>query len=153
MFSFSPQVVVDMRIMFIAIGAVFIHFMADFVFNFESVKTKMDNSHEHLVLHCLVYSIIIINYFGVSSLVFLDFEDFTSSMFLSLVIYQIVCSGVNIVVHAIVDIFFLSRRSRAFKDGRMEDFWAMVGVDQAIHCTVLLGTIFFYTQFLIKISN
>jgi hypothetical protein len=94
-----------------------IHFVSDFVLQTDQMAKSKSTSNEWLTRHVLTYGVFFFIYLGP--------------------VYAIV----NCVLHWITDYFSSRASSKLWKEGRVHDFFVVIGLDQAIHMTCLILTL------------
>jgi hypothetical protein len=107
---------------------VWTHFVADFVLQTHKMATNKSTSNAWLTSHVATYT-------GVFVLVSLLSPAIT-------VMYAIV----NGVLHFATDYFTSRITSRLYKEGRIHDFFVVIGFDQALHMSAMILT--YYWMFM-----
>ena len=98
-----------------SIFLIWLHFIADFLLQSEYVVKNKSKNNKTLLLHATVYSLL---FFIISP------------------VYAIV----NGVLHLMVDYVTSRMTCNLWKQGKISRFFSIVGFDQAVHVTLLLGT-------------
>ena len=93
-----------------------VHFISDFVLQTDEMAKNKSTSNKWLTEHVKIYTIVM---FGFGP------------------VYAIV----NGILHWITDYFSSRASSKIWKDGRVHDFFVVIGIDQAIHMTCLVLTL------------
>lgn len=106
---------------------IFTHWIADFVCQTDDMAKNKSHSNEWLGKHVLVYSLVLSP--------FAIFAGFTiaGKYWISFVI-------INGIAHFIIDYFTSRLSSKLWKEGRVHDFFVVIGFDQALHLTTLIAT-------------
>ena len=97
----------------IIINLVVLHFFADFVLQSDAVAKSKSKSLKALGVHVAIYT----------------------TVFLIIGFWFAVVSGV---LHAIVDYFTSKWTSRLLAEGRVHDFFVVIGFDQMLHIVSLI---------------
>ena len=97
-----------------------IHFVADFILQSRWMAENKSKFAWPLILHCFVYTLpfLIIDYFY-------------------LVAYYAIINGV---LHFVVDFITSRITSKLYEKKKIHAFFAVIGLDQAIHMTILILT-------------
>lgn len=104
------------------------HFIADFIFQSDSMAKNKSSSNEWLLKHILTYSAFLFAFFAVDGW---KFNIINASLF----------ALVNGVAHLITD-YFTSRWSKGlWEKGQVHNFFVVIGFDQAIHLSILVATL------------
>ena len=107
----------------IIIALVWLHFIADFVFQTDKMAMNKSTSNLWLGLHVLIYTI-------------------------PFLLFGWKFALVNGVCHFITDWFTSRATSKLWKAGERHWFFVVIGADQAIHTTTLLLTFnYFFSHF------
>ena len=96
----------------------FIHWIADFVFQTDEMAKRKSSSKKWLTLHVLVYSAFFIMFGPIYALV-------------------------NGLLHWCIDFFTSKASSYLYKQNRIHDFFVVVGFDQMLHAFCLIGTAYY----------
>jgi len=96
----------------------FVHWVADFVFQSDTMAQRKSYSKKSLTFHVLVYSIFFI-------------------------IFGLVYAVINGLLHWIIDFFTSKASSYLYKQNRIHDFFVVVGFDQFLHACSLIGTAYY----------
>ena len=92
---------------------IWIHYISDFVFQSDKMATSKSYSIKYLFFHCLIYSLPMVTFGWKFALV-------------------------NGILHFIVDFVTSKLTAYYWKIDRMDNFFLVVGIDQAIHITCLM---------------
>ncbi|MCK6617213.1 MAG: DUF3307 domain-containing protein [Cyclobacteriaceae bacterium] len=96
------------------------HWVADFLFQTETMALRKSSSIKWLVLHVITYTVVLAAFcFGL-----LGWQD------------ALYYAGINGLLHGFTD-FFTSRLTTAYKDNR-RIFFLIIGLDQFIHTATLV---------------
>ena len=98
------------------IGIFWLHFLADFIMQTDEMALNKSHSVKWLSLHALTYGI---------PFLLLGWK------------YAII----NSVLHGVVDFFTSKATSYLWSTGKRHWFFVMIGLDQAIHMTLLILTL------------
>lgn len=112
------------------------HFVGDFVLQSDKMSKEKSKSLKVLNLHCLILtnSILIgLLVFVFAPMVLFGYPN-KLNLFLVILAYSIVNGG----LHFLVDYFTSKKTAKLWAEGRVHDFFVVIGLDQFIH-------IFFYT--------
>jgi hypothetical protein len=106
----------------IIVTLLFTHWVGDFVLQTHEQATKKSHSVKFLTLHTLTYFL---------------------ALFVFCFVYDIhpFFAVINTILHWIVDFFTSKGTSYLWKKERYHDFFALVGLDQFIHISILLYTL------------
>lgn len=117
-----------MIIVAIVITLLVVHFLADFVFQSSKMATNKSKSIKWLSIHVLVYGLV----------------SLLSWILLAITWENSVLAGiwwiVNVLLHFIVDFFTSKITSRLWEQKKMRLFFTMIGFDQLLHNSCLIGT-------------
>lgn len=115
----------------LAVFVLFLHFLADFVFQSDTMAKNKSRYFSWLIYHVGAYAIVValglilafnlgfrINEGGIARFVWL-----------------------NAAAHFVVDAITSRINAYLFQEGRIHDFWVGVGADQFIHAATLLLTL------------
>jgi hypothetical protein len=111
-----------------------IHWIYDFFLQTHYQATQKSKCNIALASHVLVYTI------GLICMAILNHKLFPS------VDWIITWVLLNSVLHFLTDYMTSRASSLLWKEGKMHDFFAMVGLDQFIHYFTLFGTFIWMTQ-------
>lgn len=117
-----------MAIVIIVITLLVVHFLADFVFQSSKMAINKSKSLKWLSIHVAVYGLV-----SVISLIVLSVTWENSVL---ATIWWIV----NVLLHFIVDFFTSKITSRLWEQKKMRLFFTMIGFDQLLHNSCLIGT-------------
>ncbi len=95
---------------------VWLHFIADFVFQSHKMSTNKSSSNKWLSIHVGVY------------------------MIPFLIVFGPVYAVINAVLHFLTDYHTSRMTSRLWKEEKVHQFFVVIGLDQAIHATCLIIT-------------
>lgn len=112
----------------------FVHFVADFVFQTDKMATNKSTSNEALISHIFVYSACLFYGVGILSgfLPGLPLHSLTMPWpFLGWV-------GLNAVAHFATDYITSRMTSKFWKAGKRHEFFVTIGFDQFLHAAVLV---------------
>lgn len=110
----------------------FVHWLADFVFQSHKMATKKSTSKVWLTKHVLTYSLITVTSWSFFIIPLSEKEDIIPNLCMVWII--------TFVTHWFTDYVTSKITSRLYKEGKVHDFFVIVGVDQMIHYTTLLLT-------------
>ena len=112
------------------IWIMFIHWFADFVFQTNYMAQNKSSKIEALVLHIAVYTVILF----IGTLMFLSEPYYLS---LQKIINFVIVNGI---FHFVIDFFTSKATSKLWKEGKIHEFFVVIGFDQLFHFIILLGT-------------
>lgn len=113
---------------FVIIALLWIHFIADFLFQNDEMALNKSSSISWLAFHSIVYG----------------------SFFILLVPYVIATNfaliflSANTVLHFVVDFITSKLTTSLYKKGERHWFFVVIGLDQTIHITSLIVMYFYY---------
>jgi hypothetical protein len=112
----------------------FCHWLADFVFQTDEQAKGKSSSNYWLGQHVAVYSM------GLFAMVLFNSSSFVT--FGSGIAFVLV----NAIAHFCTDYVTSRQSSRLWKEGKVHDFFVMIGADQMIHYSTLFGTFLWLTK-------
>lgn len=123
-----------MIVYFFIFGILFIHWVADFIYQADEDAKGKSTSLKHLLSHTITYSL-----FWFVPVYVLCMVDILPMVFFLFPV-------VTFVAHTITDYFTSKWTSRLYKEGRTHDFFVAIGFDQLLHYIQLLGTFFILVE-------
>lgn len=112
------------------IWIMFIHWFADFVFQTNYMAQNKSSKIEALVLHIAVYMIVLF----IGTLTFLSEPYYLS---LQKITNFVIVNGI---FHFVIDFFTSKATSKLWKEGKIHEFFVVIGFDQLFHFIILLET-------------
>lgn len=112
------------------IWIMFIHWFADFVFQTNYMAQNKSSKIEALVLHIAVYMIVLF----IGTLMFLSDPYYLS---LQKITNFVIVNGI---FHFVIDFFTSKATSKLWKEGKIHEFFVVIGFDQLLHFIILFGT-------------
>lgn len=112
----------------VVLGILFVHWVADFLCQTHEMSIKKSKSNKWLSYHVSVYSLV--------TTVFWTMAMFRVDPLINLPLVF----GITFVTHWITDYFTSRWTSKLYAKGDIHNFFVVVGLDQFIHYTTLLGT-------------
>ena len=122
---------------YIILSIIFLHFMADFVFQSDAMAKGKSSSNYWLLYHISVYSVIMASF----GLVFFNNKYF----------FLWVLS--TFVLHFATDYWTSRLTTYLWKKGQVHNFFVVIGFDQCIHYCCLFGTYLWLTQWFLLPSK
>jgi hypothetical protein len=114
----------------VVLGILFIHWVADFVCQTHEMSIKKSKSNVWLTKHVMVYTLVTTILWGLTFAFESGFEK------------GLMLAGITFATHWITDYFTSRWTSKLYAKGDIHNFFVVVGLDQFIHYTTLLGTYF-----------
>jgi hypothetical protein len=119
----------------------FVHFFGDFIMQTDEMAKGKSTSIYWLTMHVLAYSktmicfavVFVIAYFFITN------ENVDVIMILPYI-------AINMGLHWVTDYFTSKQTSKLWAQQKVHEFFVMIGLDQFIHATCLIGT--YYLLFL-----
>lgn len=97
-------------------AVIWVHWMADFIFQTDKMAKNKSTSMRWLVSHIGAYTLFLLP-FGIQY------------------------AAINGATHLVIDFFTSRLTSRLWKQQKVHDFFVVIGMDQALHMTILVFTI------------
>ena len=115
----------------------FTHWVGDFVLQTDEQAKKKSSDNKFLTAHVLRYTTALLIGFSLMNLVLV--LNLGVSVTLSLILLLVF---LNSIIHWITD-YITSRKSSAlWAEGKVHDFFVMIGIDQFIHTSLLVLSVF-----------
>lgn len=106
----------------VLLGLVWVHFVADFALQTHKMATNKSTSNKWLASHVGTYTLVL---------------GLVCALSPVLTIWYALVNGV---LHFITDYFTSRAASKRYKEGKIHDFFVVVGFDQALHMTAFILT-------------
>jgi hypothetical protein len=107
---------------------IFIHWVSDFICQTHEMSIKKSKSNLWLTKHVMVYTAVTTILWGITFAFESGFEK------------GLILAGITFITHWITDYFTSRWTSKLYAKGDIHNFFVVVGLDQFIHYTTLLGT-------------
>jgi hypothetical protein len=122
----------------LTVYVLFLHFLADFVFQTDSIAKRKSKEWSALAEHIYVYTLIIFGGLFIQQVILNEFHpDFVPDCF----VWSAKWAAINGAVHFCVDAVTSRINARLWAQGRVHAFFVGVGADQFIHAATLILTL------------
>lgn len=123
--------VIDTNCLGVIVTIFWAHFFADFVAQTNKMALNKSKSNKWLAIHCLAYTTVLLLYTCfIFALLYPTFSLLTC-------MYWAIINGI---VHFMIDYCTSRGTSYLWKKNEMHWFFTLIGLDQAVHMTVLILT-------------
>lgn len=132
----------DMLSFYTIITVIFFHWVFDFFCQTDEQAQGKSKENKWLLSHVKTYAI------GLIFIALFNFDLFASNELrgLATIAKMLMFVSINFALHFFTDYLTSRASSLLWKEGKVHDFFVMIGADQMIHYITIFGTLLWVTQ-------